>query len=771
MRLVWIGGAWLAGIALGSAATLPIAFWFAAATGGCLLPLVANTRRWRQPWAALIIVLALGGLHSRIAHLPPGADHISQLNDTDEWIVLRGTVVSDPDHRETYTGLRVAVDELRSFPGRALAPGGIVLVHASRFQPWSYGDRVEVGGYLETPPIFEGFSYRDYLARQGIHTLISRGRVRLMGSGGGHPWLRSIYALRQTALRTIQQLFPEPEASLLAGILLGIESGIEVGVREAFNQTGTTHVIAISGFNITLIAALLIAIFARWLGAGWGSIMALLGIAFYTILVGAQPSVVRAALMGSLALLAQRIGRQSQALASLSASAILMTAIRPHSLWDVGFQLSFSATLGLVLYAPGILAWAERQAQRWFSVADSRRIAGPLSEFALYTLAAQLTTLPLVLLYFQRLSLSSLLANPVILPVQPMLMGLGGLAVIAGMIWLPLGRLAAAAAWLPTAFTIRAVEFFASLPLASIPLERPSPLLVASCYFLLAAVSFSPRIRNLLRAAAARIAQRGMLLLGLLAVLCVLIWKLVAQRADGRLHLTILDVGAGEAILVETPAGRYVLLGGGGSTLKLAEALGRRLPLLERRLDWVIVASSAEEHLGGLVGAAERFAIGGLILACPATGEAHQKLLSEVSAAGIPIETPVTLDLGAGARLEFHGLGSHGAIVEVRHGHFRFLIPAGADPQLLRAGWSEKGGISGMLLADGGNLAVNPETWLNAVDPRLAVVSLERASRRGLPSIEVLEVLGDRQLLRTDRHGWIEIATDGIQLWVQTEHR
>jgi competence protein ComEC len=163
-------------------------------------------------------------------------------------------------------------------------------------------------------------------------------------------------------------------------------------------------------------------------------------ILIYTILVGADAAVVRAAVMGGLALTARHLGRQTDGLASLSAAAIVMTAVKPLTLWDIGFQLSFAATLGLLLYAEPLKSWFEGFAGRWLNQDQAERLTGPVSEYALFTLAAQVTTLPLTAYYFHRLSIVSFLANPAILPVQPPVMILGGLATIAGTLWLPLGQ-------------------------------------------------------------------------------------------------------------------------------------------------------------------------------------------------------------------------------------------------------------------------------------------------------------------------------------------
>jgi competence protein ComEC len=195
---------------------------------------------------------------------------------------------------------------------------------------------VRVKGRLE-PPLFDTFSYKEYLARKNIYSWMPHASTLKLGKGKGNIILRGIYHLRRNFHKTILQLFPQPEASLVSGILLGIESEIPAGLYEDFNRTGTTHIIAISGFNITIIANLLISFSRRLFGACHGLWVAAIGITIYTILVGADAAVVRAAVMGGLALFARYWGREALGLASLGASSLFMTAFNPAVLWDVGF--------------------------------------------------------------------------------------------------------------------------------------------------------------------------------------------------------------------------------------------------------------------------------------------------------------------------------------------------------------------------------------------------------------------------------------------------
>jgi competence protein ComEC len=782
MRLFWLGSLWLAGIALGRVTPLATSQWLILAGASLLCTLLF----WRlAPSRSLFIavcLLSLGAARYQSSQRPLEADHVAHYNDRDQKVHLTGLVVRTPDVRDAYTGLHIEVEELRpagaarSYPAR-----GRILLRAPRAETWAYGDRLYVAGYLETPPTFETFSYQEYLARQGIHSIMQNAYMERLAAGQGNPLLQIIFDFRAHALDLVYRLFPDPEASLLAGILLGIESGISPQVREAFNATGTTHIIAISGFNITIVAGLFTTLFGRWFGARIGSISAALAIGVYTLLVGADAAVVRAALMAGLALLALRLGRQTHGMASLAAAAMAMTLFDPRYLWDVGFQLSFMATLGLVLYAESMRTWLVGRLSRRLSEEQAEGLAGPVSEFMLFTLAAQITTFPITAFHFQRLSLTSLIANPVILPVQPPVMILGGLATLSAALWFPLGELLSWIAWPFAAFTIRAVEFFARLPSASIPLGSFSFLTTAGIYALLfggtalvsALQAGHPSIQPI-----EKLRQRISIpvhvgLAGLVA-LTAFAWRLSVQTPDGRLHVTILDVGEGDAVLIQSPTGRFVLVDGGASAVALSEALGRRLPLGQRSLDWLVISGTRETQIAGLIGNLERFPPRSVLIAGPPGGGPYRRLIHDIAQAAIPVHHASaghTLELGRGAELEVTGVGAQGAVLTLRYEHAHVVLAAGADPELVQRliGRRAPAKAHALLLTDGGYAAVNPPDWLAQVDPWVAMISVQAGDRRGLPPPETLDNLAGRTVLRTDLHGWIELTTDGEHLWAERE--
>ncbi len=799
MPLFWLSLAFITGIFLANAFTLPTSTWLILAAGFFFLSLFAflvkRLRARRYPAQAipspprlakfsslpvLLLALSLGAARYQ-ASLPDLADpnFVAAHNDTGQRLSISGVVIDFPDMRDTFTYLRVEVEDLRPYgtTTQHTPVHGLILARTDPTQAFHYGDRLLLHGALETPPEAEDFSYRDYLARQGIYSYLPEARVTVLESGQGSPFWAAIYALKERALVAVYQLWPDPEASLFAGILLGVETGIPAEVQQAFKETGTTHIIAISGFNIAIISGLFATMFGRLLGPRKGALAAILGIGLYTILVGADPAVVRAAIMGGFALFARQVGRRQQALNTLAITAALMSLADPHTPWSVGFQLSFAATLGLVLYAQPLQDGFDRLLARRLPQTTAKKIAAPVGEFVLFTFAAQLTTLPLMAYYFGSISWVAFLTNPVILPAQPPIMTLGGLALILGTLYLPLGKLAAPLAWPFVLYTIRAVEFFAGMPGGALPLGDFSLVWVIAFYGLLFTITFA--WQPLQAWVAARGENRAQAfaipVITVLGVAALFVWRTAFAAPDGLLRLTLLDVGSGDAILLQTPAGRYALINRGPSAARLSEGLGRRLPPFRRELDWLIVASAREAQIAGVARNLERFAAANVLWAGALSPARDADYLREtLTTLNLPLTFAApgyALDLGEGAILRVLTVSERGAILLLEWDHFRALLPLGADAgdlESLQMG-RKVGNVTVLLLADAGYAPLNPPAWIGNLRPQLVLLPVAADDRDGRPDRETLDALGGYSLLRTDQHGWIQIATDGRQMWVEVE--
>lgn len=794
LPLMWFSLAFLAGILLASLVSLSLWIWLGLTIFAIVLLVLAQIVTPRIPSTSqfllstlvrpfsfiLLTALFLGAARYQFSVPQFDAHQIAFFNDRDYDLLITGTLVEPPDYRDEYTNLRIQVQKVDTGEGDLEeAVTGLLLARVSNNQIFHYGDVVRLRGKVKTPPENEDFSYRDYLASKHIHSYMTIAEVTVLPEVGGNPFSRTMYALKDRSLETIYKIFPDPESSLLAGVLLGVDTGLTRELQQAFKNTGTAHIIAISGFNISIIAGIFFTFFSKFLGPRRGSALAILGIAFYTLLVGADAAVVRAAIMGSLALFARQVGRRQFALNTLLAVAMFMCLWNPLYIWDVGFQLSFFATLGLILYATPLSEAANRLITRYFPTSTAEKFAELFSEFVLLTLAAQITTIPIMAYHFQRISLVSFLANPFILPAQPAVMILGGLAVLLGLAWLPLGQIAAWAAWPFVVYTIRMVEIFDSIPHGTLVLGDLSIWFVIIIYVLLFAVTFGgAQIKEgiqYMKGRTTAIGVGGALLFLLLALL--LITRAATAVPDRLLHVTFLDVGSADAILIKTPNGKHVLINGGSSVTTLSDELGRRLPAFNRKLDWLVVASTDEEQVAALPRVIERYPPDAVLWSGNREASFSSRVLNEyLSVQALSVtdaESEQVLELGNGATLNVVTSGPRGAILLLKWDNFRALLPVGMSFEALdelRNG-ADIGPVTLLSLADSGYAESNPPEWIANLNPELVMLSVGAADENGMPDGEVLESLKDYELLRTDLNGWVEITTNGEQMWVNVERQ
>lgn len=446
-------------------------------------------------------------------------------------IVLRGYVDDEPVYKngkaqfifkakQLIAGDRIfEIDPERDREGSQRAPisYGVderSLISANAFPKYEYGDFLAINGALKIPQNFDpvrsktplsegssadhaleagrtsnGIDYVNYLKKEGIATTVSFPKIKTgeileldffekIKIG----FYKKIFVVKNEFELAVSRSVSEPNASFINGILLGSRQEIPDKLKEAFNKTGTSHILAVSGYNITIIAdAVLLGLvyFVKRRRAFW--ISATL-IVLFSVMTGASASVVRAAIMGILLSFASGYGRLSDARNSVVLAGAAMVFLNPMILvFDIGFQLSFAAVLGLIYVYPLLNSKTEK----------IPKVMG-LKETVLMTLSAQFFVFPLLIYYFKNLSLVSVFANLLVLPFIPAAMFLGFLSGLAGIIFIPLGQITGFTAWAVTAYQIKIIEFFSSLPFASVEISiNWIWLVVIYVLLILAAVSFS----------------------------------------------------------------------------------------------------------------------------------------------------------------------------------------------------------------------------------------------------------------------------------------
>ncbi len=603
MLLIALALAWLAGMLPVAAWSTP--WWVGAAWVGAAIPALALSgvrRRWQV--AALLIVMALGAGwrldHALDGRPPPVAAFIG------EEVAISGTIVSEPDPGAVSTSYELRIDEL-AFAGTVVRQAGIIRVTLNQYARFLPGDRLQLSGKLDLPPVFDGFDYRSYLRQRGIWATMLFPGSKLV-SRGEPSFTRETVRARLALDRSLQRSLPEPEASLAAGIAFGRDGNLSQESKEAFNRSGLRHLVAVSGSNVTLVSAVTLALAIPLIGRRRAWIPAALTIGVYLLAAGFSPSVVRAGIMAGIYLVGGIAGRPQSGLPALGGALILMTLIEPANTLDAGFQLSMAATAGLLTLAP----WLDHNLER-----SVTRFALPLPRWstsvAALSIAATVSTAPIMWAGFGELSLVSPAANLIVEPVFVIAFWVSLLAAVLGAWSEQLGWLAGVAAYYPLAFIDGIASIASSLPFASVSPgggSATAAIFAAVPLLVLGAVAYRyvPPVRQAPPNLERRRRKANRLLLagagGCLALVVIPV-TILPGRGPGELRVDFLDVGQGDAILVTTPHGSQLLVDGGPSGVRLARELGEVLPHWDRSFDAAVLTHPQEDHLGGLPGIAE----------------------------------------------------------------------------------------------------------------------------------------------------------------------
>lgn len=463
----------LGGVGLGPLLNWWFIFFGFLAAGGILFLLSVNMWRKFRPVIFIGSVGFLFGITRFLLAVPNfSAQDIAFYRGLPFEVTISGTITDDPFQKNGSVYAVMEVDEL-IIQAKPHIVYGKVQLKLPRYPAYQYGDRLKIMGLLEKPFFENG----DVYAFMGRPKVVSYSP----GTDGTFDILWFVFRLKNFLMERLEQLFTEPDASMAAGVLLGARSGIPSALLADFNKVGLTHILAISGYNITLIIELL-ALSLKAVPRMIRFFVTISLLLLFVLLTGFSASVIRAALMGGLSLSASLFYRRSQGLQILLLSGCIMVLIDPFLLpFDISFQLSFMATLGLLLFMP----FFEKLQGFWLKVPSL------VKEGLLVTVAAQLLTIPITLYYFGKLSLISFLSNVVLLPIIPFLMFFSFIALLCSLLFLwPLALVAVSIYWLWMRLLLGGVTLFASVPFASLEISFFPWWLALLYYFLMGILVF-----------------------------------------------------------------------------------------------------------------------------------------------------------------------------------------------------------------------------------------------------------------------------------------
>ncbi len=794
MPLIYLSCAWVAGIFLGSKFNLPFILIF---TGFIPLPLLFLVRNHRKLiiLSGLCLIALFGGAFYSQSSLPAIDENCLQFYNDRGTVEIKGIVDRDPEVRDKTTRLHFSATEIKTDKGWHEI-SGTALLFVPRYPVYSYGDVLMVTGKLETPPQLDDFDYPDYLARQEIYSTIRYPEIEILETEKSFKPLEWIYSLRNRLSQTMAKVLPEPQASLAQGIILGIRGNISPSVNADFSHSGTAHLLAISGLHLTIVAGMLLSLgiwlFGRkhytyiWLTLG--------SIWLYAVLTGMHPPIVRAAIMASLFLTAELLGRQRSAFTSLAFAAAIMVGISPQILGLASFQLSFLAMTGLIFIFPPLRAISRNAVNKTLGeegVAVS--VANFVTDSLSVTLGAILGVWPVVAYYFGIISFVAPLTTFLALPALPAIIITGALAGGLGLIALPLGYGVGWLAWLFLSYMLWVVKGFAALPLSYLEVGSVGTTMIWIYYPTLAILIWFTSNRKKLTNPTLKVTNfvsrlpKKWLTIPALLVVAILVSLTAATMPDAHLHVSILDVGQGDAILISRGS-QQILIDGGPSPQDITLGLGDKMPFWDRTIELVILTHPSADHVTGLVEVLNRYKVkqvlypdldyDSLIYREWLRVIEEKNIKSTVAQAGQQVDLGGVVIEVLNPRIPLltgteSDIDNNGVVLRISMDNISFLLTADimweAEFKLI---WQRVNLTSTVLKVahHGSDTSTTPE-FLDEVNPKLAVISAGEGNPYDHPTPEVMTRLEDsidsKKIYRTDEQGTIEFVTDGERLWVR----
>ena len=735
------------------------------------------------------------------------------------YVSVYGMVDREPDVRLDYTGYVLKVDKVR-FGEEYYKAQGLTLV---RFydpdRQYNFGDYLQVQGLLyapETPGNFGALNYQDYLSRRGIYSLMrvtNAENMQYEHAGGSAP-LRLALQGKEQLLAVSNKTLDARQAAVLSGMLFGNQGEIEQSVKDLFAQTGITHILSVSGLHVAFVLSgvLLLGNILR-LSRLWLMITAVLVLVFYMVMTNMGPAVIRSVIMGLAALFALYLGRERDWPSALGIAALVVLAVDPSSLYEIGFQLSFVATWGILYLTPPINDWFRERLglPNWLSITLG------------VTLGAQLATWPLVINYFNLVSFIAPLANLLLIPLVGLIMLLGFLGSVAGLIFLPVALLINTGTGLLIDIFIVAGSLLSGWPGGSFYVAAPHWGWIVLWYLCLIAWgelfigggALTPlivrlRALNLGIAIADRmqwLSRHSLLyqvlemfrnkadvrktLMGLLVIIMMLITFWPWAGVGGELQVHFIDVGQGDSILIRFPGGRTMLVdtGGRAGDMEGSRAVGDLVvvPYLHRlgmnRVDVLAITHPDSDHAGGAPAVVEKLRVGALVLsqACD-----YDDVLGAIGAGNLPVyrmsagqsllldeqvEVTVLAPLASWTEESSEDANDASLVLRLDYGTVSFLLTGDIGEETQKTLLENNTYLQADVLKvpHHGSKYFSAE-FFAAADPEYAVIQVGKNNLYGHPAPETLSALSETgaDILRCDTDGAVFISTDGEEINIYT---
>ena len=732
---------------------------------------------------AAAALLWLGCFRYQMGNVLFPSDHIVNYTDYEQTVIIRGFLDRDPDVRADKTIYEIDCksitvnDTIRSVRGK-------IRMSAYRNIPagLQYGDEIVAAGILKKPRGRRnpgGFDYRAYLAGQSVFGILKPASgltvFKTHNNAGSHLLRSVVYPVRRSILSNIDRMMRGECGALMKALLTGDRGGLTPELRDDFSKAGVIHVLAVSGLHVGFVCMILLTLFGLFrFPYVMRVILTVSGLIFFALLTEARAPVVRASFMASLFLLGTLLEREVKPLNIIGVSALVMLLVKPGDLFQIGFQLSFGAVSSIVYFYSRISS--SKLYKRILGRSRFRFLKHTVMPMMLVSLSAQLGTLPLTAVYFNRIPLLSMPANLVAIPVIGLIVALGLTSVMIAPVSLNIAMPYATCAQVLLSLFIALFRMLGRLNFSHISVPTPDGLAILLYgAVLILAVHFNDRI------------LRKRLILIVLILLNCSVWRKVANPSTNKLVWVQFDVGQGDAALLRMPRGKNMLIDGGAWQEGFDQGERVVAPYLRRRgirrLDAVVLSHPHNDHVGGLIYILNHFTVRHVYTAGTVFDSGlYNRFLETIENRHIPCDTICAPDslLFPGVRVYFLSpsamflkqtghtnsqINNQSLVMRMQYGRNVLLFTGDAEKpaeyDMLNRGLL--GPCDAVKAGHHGSRTSSSDPFVRQIKPDYSVISVGENNRFGHPSADIIQRYTriGAQVLRTDVEGAVIFRLDG----------
>ncbi len=646
-----------------------------------------------------------------------------------------------------------------------------------------YGDLIEVDGEYIIPSEarnYKGFDYREYLKSKKIYGTIknSNKNIKIIKENNINIVLKLSNNIRNYIINTSNKLLPEKTSSLLVGILIGDKSGISEEIIEDFKISNLSHMLAVSGAHTSyIILGLTFILNKSKMSKKWVHLVTILSLILFTFITNFTPSVTRACFMAIIVLGSSLLYRKQDFWTSISISILIILVINPFSVNDIGLQLSYLGTIGIILFNKNVE-----------TLLNKVKINNKISKFLSVTISAQMAIIPIMIYRFNSFSLTFFIPNVLASPLLGINIILGLITIFISLVSFKLAKIISLALNLSLEILIRISEFTSKLPFSSILVKTPPMLfiLLIYCFILLYNylyyIYISKRNLRLFQKRIIKLINKTNInkFISIIIIIIILfnVFSYSYLLIPKNLRIYFIDVGQGDSCLIITARNKKILIDGGegDSNVLLSYLLDRRI----KTIDYIMISHFDSDHCIGLIEIIQKLNVKNVLISEQAYFCDEYRNIAEIINSKkinvihvkqgdvLNIDKEVKLDIFYPAEnLEYDDLNNNSIVAKLRYNKFSVLFTGDiekSEENILNKYASNQLKSDVIKVAHHGSKTSSSEVFIKAVKPKVALIGVGMNNKFGHPNQEIIERLENIncKIYRTDEMGEIVMEVNKL---------